>query len=242
MQFNVNKNSYIFIYSTILVVVVAILLAFAATALKATQLKNIKKEKMNNILKSAHIESTLDISPDLFKKYIIDSYLVDENGKKIDREKIDLKIEMKKYFEAKKFPVFVLKNDKGEVKYIFPLIGRGLWDEIWGYMALNDDFNSVSGVVYDHKAETPGLGDGIVQDFYTSRYIGKKLFDQKGQFKSIITVKEGSTKDEFMVDAITGSTKTCKGVEKMILDCMSKYSKFVELNKKPIVSPIVNNN
>lgn len=112
-------------------------------------------------------------------------------------------------------------------RVVIPLIGKGLWDDIWGYIALEKDMNTVSGIVMAHKGETPGLGAEIATPGHQALYKGKTLFE-KGDFVSI-TLRKGGAKDPaHEVDAITGGTKTSDGVTMMLRDNLSEYLPFFE--------------
>ncbi len=132
-------------------------------------------------------------------------------------------------------PIYKVNKD-GEIIYIFPLLGTGLWGPIWGNIALSDDLNTIVGVTFDHKGETPGLGSEIITDDFTNQFIGKKIFDDNNQFTSII-VKKGGVKtlaqDQQIhgVDAISGGTITCNGVNDMLKDVIESYLPYIEKQK-----------
>ena len=91
--------------------------------------------------------------------------------------------------EGVEFPMYVAEVN-GETKYILPMNGAGLWGAIWGYMALNDDRNTVYGVFFNHAGETPGLGAEIVTEKFRNPFIGKELL-KEGKFASIAVEKPG---------------------------------------------------
>ncbi|HOE04884.1 MAG TPA: NADH:ubiquinone reductase (Na(+)-transporting) subunit C [Bacteroidales bacterium] len=230
-----NSNSYIFIYSIIMVVVVALALSFVATTLKPKQEKNIAVEKKRNILSAIHIESSADNAELLFDKYITKMLVVDVQGNPvngIDAFTIDLKTELHKQDAERHLPVYIAKIDDGSTKYIFPLYGKGLWGPIWGYIAVNDDMNSVYGTVFAHKGETPGLGAEIETKEFQKQFDGKTLFNSDSVFVSILVLKDGQTgAEEHSVDAISGGTITSKGLELMLSDCLKQYMNFFTKNK-----------
>ncbi len=105
-----------------------------------------------------------------------------------------------------------------------PVRGKGLWGPIWGYMALESDLNTISGAVFDHKGETPGLGAEINTDWFQEPFTGKTIFDESGKFVSITVVKGGADpSDPHGVDGISGGTITSKGLEEMLADCLAGY-------------------
>jgi len=121
--------------------------------------------------------------------------------------------------------------------YVFSLKGKGLWGPIWGYIAIREDGNTVQGAVFDHKSETPGLGDEINTERFYSQFEGKQLFDQLGVFQSIKVVKGGvansNVNPNHGVDAISGGTITSQGLETMIAKELEPYIPLlIQINKK----------
>ncbi len=230
MKINVQSNLYTFVYASIMVILVALGLSLTYTKLKPLQQQNILKEKQQSILKSIGVVCSRDEAPEMFKKYIVDSYVVNVEGEKIpgaDAFSINLAEEMKKPLKERQLPVYVAKKD-GKTYYIFPVYGKGLWGPIWGYVALEDDLNTIYGVTFDHKGETPGLGAEIATDWFQEQFKGKKILDENGNFVSIAVVKGGAPEgDEHAVDAISGGTITSKGLEAMLRDCLSAYVNFM---------------
>ena len=241
MKLDTNSNLYTFIYASVMVIIVAAALAFTAVKLKPMQDKNIRVEKMQNILKSINVHASFEDAENLYAKHISDAYAVNHNGEKIEGEdafNVNLKLQFKAKPENRILPVFEAKTDDGSKKIIIPLRGKGLWGPIWGYFALDDDYNTIYGAVFDHKGETPGLGAEIATDDFQKQFIGKKLFDGD-KFVSITVYKGGKGSalkagdTEHGVDAISGGTITSKGLEKMVKDdWLFAYKAFLEKNKK----------
>jgi len=229
-----NSNKYTFIYSVIMVVVVAALLTIVALGLQPRQQKNIELEKKRNILSSLNIESTPEVVENLFDKYIIESVTINTAGEKVPKVEaftINLKDELKKAPEVQSWPLYVAKIDDGSTKYIFALYGKGLWGPIWGYIAMNDDFTTVYGVYFDHKSETPGLGAEISTPAYQKKFANKKIFDESGKFVSVDVIKGGAGNNVYAVDAVSGGTITSNGLRDMLKNCISAYLKFIDENK-----------
>ncbi len=239
---NKQSNSYIIIYATILVVVVAAVLSFVSLTLKPLQQKNVEIEKMGAILQSVNqfqIDANIDYNTAVENQYnniIKESFLVDVNGEKVStdsKETFDALVNIASVFaqpaEARKMPVFVSQTTDGKKNYIFPVNGTGLWGPIWGYIAIADDFNTVSGVVFDHASETPGLGAEIATPLFENQFIDKHLF-KDGEFVGIDVLKgAGSSKgNDNAVDAISGGTITSYAVKDMLFDCLNNgYKAFV---------------
>lgn len=246
-------NRYIFIYSAVMVIVVAAILSSAATMLKPMQEQNIRTEKIMNILSSVNIETTKSEANDKYKQFITAEYTLNSKGDIIGVFKngvqeqgdvrafdIDLKVELKKAaaLEAGKakeepnIPLFVCEHD-GETYYIIPVRGTGLWGPIWGNLALKSDFRTVYGANFDHEGETPGLGAEIATDKFKAQFPGKTIFDDSYNFTSIDVVKGGfktlPVADQVHgVDAISGGTITSKGVTAMLHDCLINYVPYIK--------------
>ena len=158
---NTNSNTYTVIYSIILVVVVAAVLAFAAMFLKPDQEANVKKDTISQILTAATFAGVEDAAVlDTYKAEIEAAILVDINGEKVGDLNIDDcevygTSDLKKQISAeqKSLPVYIFKNGITVV----PCYGAGLWGPIWGYVGLEKDLKTIKSVCFGHKGETPGL-------------------------------------------------------------------------------------
>ena len=224
------SNRYIFIFSAIMVVAVATLLSLAATLLQPRQQKNLEIEKKKSMLESIGIPSTHETTEGLYEKYIKESFVLNSKGEAVtgvEAFNVVLNIEQKKPSDKQYLPVFNAVPDNGEKVIILPVEGKGLWGPIYGYVSLKSDMNTIFGVTFDHKGETPGLGAEINTTEFESMFIGKKLFDE-GKFVSIGVLKGGAKpEDPHSVDAISGGTITSKGLEKMLKDCIVKYNDYL---------------
>lgn len=236
---DVNKNSYTFIFSAILVIVVGAVLAFAAESLKPMQKENIRIEKMQNILASVKIEASVEEAGEKFDKYIVNQLLLNSKGEESSADgltafDIDVVKEYKTLAaDERHYPLFVFE-DNGLKKYIVPLAGKGLWGPIWGYVAFESDMNTVYGSTFDHKTETPGLGAEINQPEFQNKFIEKTIFDEGGEFVSVEVVKGGTdvAGDDHRVDGISGGTITSKGVGEMIERTLKVYVPYFKGNEK----------
>ncbi len=228
-----NSNAYTFIFAIVTVVLVAASLAYAATSLKPLQDENIKNEKMQNIVSTIGIDVPRSEAGESFRQYIKQELALKGDGsvdENVNAFNIDLKKETKKPSEEQRFPIYVAEKD-GNTFYIVPLYGAGLWDAIWGYLALDADKNTVIGASFDHKSETPGLGAEINQSWFEDEFKGKTLFNEKGDFVSVKTVKGGAeVGDMHGVDGISGGTITSDGVSNMIQERMQNYIPYLKNN------------
>ena len=233
---NRDSNAYTFGFAAAMVVVVASVLAFTASSLKDLQQENVRKEKMQNVLATIGIEIDRDGAEVLFNEYIT-SQLALRNDGTVD-ESVDpfsgikLALELKKEPTQQRFPLY-LADVEGASYYIIPLRGAGLWDAIWGYIALESDRNTIKGAVFDHKAETAGLGAEITQQWFMDRFVGEKVFDNVGKLVGISVSKTNNDpkdldKNDHEVDAISGATITGDGVSDMIIERLTHYQPYLE--------------
>ncbi len=237
-----QSNLYIFLYSSVMVIVVAALLALASTVLKPFQQKNIETEKKLDILKSVgraseveSVENKHEYVGGEFDAVIIEQLVVNSNGERVqgvDPFTVDLKVEFDKPEGSQNLPIYVAQLEDGSKKYILPLLGRGLWGPIWGYISLNDDYNTVYGASFAHKSETPGLGAEISTIEFQSQFKGKQIFENE-KFVSISVIKGGAKPDNSHgVDAVSGGTITSQGLQDMIEKCLKGYQEFFKKSKE----------
>ncbi len=223
------SNFYIFSFASIMVIVVAAVLSVAALLLQPLQDKNVAIEKKRNILSSIHVETTAADAEEKYDQYIVETFVVNSAGERIDGVdafSVVMRDEMRKPMEERRLPVYVGQKEDGR-KVIVPLYGKGLWGPIYGYMALDEDMNTIYGANFGHDKETPGLGAEINQTWFQEPFIGKTIFDESGKFTSIEVVRGGADpNDPHAVDAISGGTITSKGLQAMLYDCLLSYETF----------------
>jgi len=235
---NRDSNAYTFGFAAAMVLVVASVLAFTASSLKDLQAENVRKEKMQNILATIGIETDREGAEQLFKNYIVEQLALRNDGTVDDEvdafSDINLALEIKKDANDQRFPLYVAAVEETQY-YIIPLRGAGLWNAIWGYIALNEDKNSIKGVVFDHQGETAGLGAEITQQWFMNRFVDEKIFDASGSLVGINVSKTNNDpndtdKDDHEVDAISGATITGDGVSDMILERLQHYLPYLKEN------------
>lgn len=245
------SNRYIFIYAASLVFLVALVLSLVATILQPIQQKNTDNEKMKNILAAAQIVAKTKEVQAAFEKYVSKEIVINESGEVVaiyengnfatgNIRAFDLNLRdqlnsMNKTGKAM-LPLYEI-NYNNESLIIIPLQGRGLWGPIWGTLALKSDLNTIAGVTFGHKAETPGLGAEIETTDFTSQFVNKKIFDQNNQFVSVAVVKGGvknnaRISEEHGVDGISGGTITSDGTSEMLYDNLKNYLPYFEKIKK----------
>ena len=231
---NTNKNSYIIIYSAVLVIVVAFLLAYIFQALKPMQDVNVALDKKKQILAALNIRELGDVeSAEKYKEVVKADMIVDANAQVVEAgeqggENAAFKLNSADY-KAGKLAVYDCEVD-GKKKYVIPVYGMGLWGPIWGYIALDDDKNTVFGAYFNHDSETAGLGAEIKDSrAWQDQFIGKKIFSADGQKIAIAVKKKSDVKNPASeCDAVTGATLTSDGVSLMLQDCFAKYVNFLK--------------
>jgi Na+-transporting NADH:ubiquinone oxidoreductase subunit C len=218
-----------------MVVIVATILSMAATLLKPRQEKNLEIEKKKSMLESINIPADKNDAEELYSKYIKESIVIDAEGEiksNIDAFIVEMKKEQDKPLAEQSLPVFFATPDDGEKVIIIPLQGKGLWGPLYGFISLKSDMNTIYGIQFDHKGETPGLGAEIDTTPFESQFKGLKLFDGS-TFLSVKVLKSNEKHIEnHSVDGISGGTITSKGLEKMLYDCLLKYEDYLKKNAK----------
>jgi Na+-transporting NADH:ubiquinone oxidoreductase subunit C len=221
--------------------VVASALAFTASSLKDLQASNVRKEKMQNILATIGVETDREQAETLYNQYITGELSLTSDGgydEKVSAFEINLNNELKKPVNEQRFPLYEASVD-GEKYYIVPLRGAGLWNAIWGYIALEEDKNTIKGAVFDHIGETAGLGAEITQEWFQNRFLGEKVFDENGNLVGINVSKTNNDpkdldKDDHEVDAISGATITGDGVTNMILERLNHYLPYLKAAEQTV--------
>lgn len=242
-----HSNRYIIIFVFILTAVVALVLSSMSSALKTTHELNeaiFNKRAILSALQSQFDTDVEDMPDDQIVEIFtnkVEQTVVDAEGKIVTAEEVEalgykggLAEHVKMDKEKKKdpanrvFPVFTYASGD-ETIYIVSVRGNGLWDEIWGNIAIKDDFKTVVGAAFDHKGETPGLGAEIKDNpSFAAQFPGKKLYDQEGEYTSVVVKKGGAKNPTYEVDGISGATVTCDGVSDMLYDGIKYYKPYFE--------------
>lgn len=242
-----QSNAYIIRFTLIMTIVVGGVLALANQALRPAQLKSIEYDTKSQIL-SAVMEinkesDVLNMYSQRIRSVVVDiqgnEVTTNEKGETVVAEKVDVARNYKKDYKERLYPVFMYMNESNPDQidaFILPVYGSGLWDKIWGFVAVDKDFESIAGVSFGHKAETPGLGARIGDKSIQQRYIGKKMFDANGNFVSIVMLKGESGGGQASIDAFTdrpnevdglsGATLTARGVNDMMKKYLDYYQKY----------------
>ena len=242
---NTNSNVYTIVYTTVIVVIAAAILSIAAMALKPKQTANIKAETISQMLTAAGFSSKEDLAKlgndkvlAMYSQNVKTAFLIDAAGNKTGELETEvgnielqdnLKLENKNIAKGDpQLPVYVFEKDGAEINVI-PIYGAGLWGPIWGYIAFNADCTEIVGAYFDHEGETPGLGAKIKDEaWFREQFVGKKVNFTKPD-DSFDIVKGGAPKDDkSAVDAITGATMTCNGLDAALDNWFKAYMPFLQ--------------
>ncbi|PSL05666.1 NADH:ubiquinone reductase (Na(+)-transporting) subunit C [Cecembia rubra] len=253
-----QSNAYIITFSVILTVVLGLLLSgtsqvlapiqkkaveldtkkqILGAVLDASQLRNMKADEILAYYDNRISSKVVDIEGNLLEK--------DSDGNPIIAENVNVAKNYKMAPEKRQYPIFVFHkegNPDAVEAYIVQVYGAGLWDEIWGFLALDTDLNTIAGVTFGHKGETPGLGARITEGAVQNRFQGKQIFDDSGNFQSV-AMQKGEGKDYsselHKVDGLSGATITANGVNAMLNNYLRFYKAYFDKLKASKSSEVV---
>ena len=213
-KLNKNSNTYTILYASVMVIIVAFLLAGVSLLLKDKQDANVEIDRQSQVLAS-------------LRKRNLDKSEVTAEYSRIVKE-------VKKLESGD--TLFVCQLDSATTKYVVPVKGRGLWGGLWGYVAVNADGQSVYGAYFSHESETAGLGALIAETKFQELFNDKQLFaDTTSTDIALTAVKNGKVEPDsaaYQVDGITGATLTTNGVADMLKKGLQPYAKFFRSLKK----------
>lgn len=230
-----QSNLYIVLYAAAITVVCGGLLAFASISLKDKQDANIALEQKKNILSSV---LTLEEGVDIQKLYNsrVKEFVLDYQGNVkagMRPDQVVVAAEYKKKPEERLLPVYEFRSqsDTSKVEYaVMPVYGYGLWNNIWGFVAVKSDFNTIQGVKFQHAGETPGLGARIESEEIQERFKEKQIFEGGKMVSVAIQKGEGLdyAEQKHKVDGMSGATLTGKGVNNMLKDYLACYENYLK--------------
>lgn len=229
MKLNTNSNTYTMLYATGVVVIVAFLLAFAYAALKDRSDANERIDKKQQILAALNIRDLdkADVETK-YKEVVVQDLIITsagevlKEGKEQDKDGFTVS---RKDMAPEQLPLYICTVE-GQTKYVLPMVGKGLWGGIWGFVALNDDAKTVFGSYFSHESETAGLGALIKEQKFQDAFAGKQAYKDDGS-AALTVVKSGAVQDKtHEVDGITGATLTSNGVRDMITEYLGMYNAY----------------
>ncbi len=229
MKLNTNSNIYTIVYASVVVIIVAFLLAFVSKILQEPSEANERIDKKKQILAALNIRG-LDKQQveSEYDKVIAADCVIDDKGNVVapgkDKDQTGFKIDNKD-ITVDNLPLYVCQVD-GQTKYVIPLTGKGLWGPIWGYIALNDDGNTVFGAYFGHQSETAGLGARITDLDFQEQFKNKAVLAEDGSV-GLTVVKKGQVRNAANeCDGISGATLTMNGVSDMLHECLAHYRAY----------------
>ena len=232
-----SSTRSIYTFTLLMTTVVAVVLGLLFFGLKGVHARNeavFNKRAILSALGANLPKAVGDMSDaevqELFEENM-ETYVVKANGTIIEgavAENVDMAKERKKPVDEREFPVYKY-NDGTEDFYVISVRGNGLWDEIWGNVALKSDLVTLAGASFDHKGETPGLGAEIKDNpKFAEQFTGKRIYDYNGEYTSVVVTKGGIRNPEYEVDGISGATVTSVGVSEMLNRGIGYYRPFLE--------------
>lgn len=236
---NTNSNVYTVIYTAVIVVVVAALLAFVAGRLGPAQDANAKAETLRQMMSAAGVKPTGELysmkNAEILRLYadnISEAYTIGLDGERngelsVSKDKIELVDKLKPQHKAilaegeVTLPVYIFKSGVS----VIPIYGAGLWGPVWGYIAIQSDAHTIAGAFFDHESETPGLGAKIKDEpWFREKFIGKTVeWGDSPAFRLEKNAEAGGASNA--VDAITGATMTSKGLNEALNVWFKAYEK-----------------
>jgi len=230
-----QSNLYTIVFIIITSFVAALILSVSSVMLRDRQERNVELDIKRNILSAVDLLKQDEDVSFLYKKYIR-SVVVNSEGKILGKsapaEKINFEVELEKKPEEREYPVFMsVQKAEGEISaYCIPIVGKGLWSTLYGYLALESDLKTIRGITFYKHGETPGLGGEIEKPSFQKNFVGKKILSAEGELVSV-TVLKGKTKLNSLnliheVDGISGATLTSEGVNKLLKSCLTIYEPY----------------
>ena len=230
------------VFALVMCILAAGVLSSVASTLKPLQERNEELDQKKNVLKALKIHpadvkdapayfaglasNTID---EEYNKYV--KMQIIDKGKQIPISKKDGKIfvqdlPLKKALKQNPtyMPLYV-SSFGGKKAVAFPIEGKGLWSTLYGFLALESDYNTVKGLTFYKHGETPGLGAEIEKDWFQNNFVGKKILDANGKLQSI-KVAKGKAKAANEVDGMSGATITGNGVTALLLKDLTKYNTY----------------
>lgn len=236
-----DSTSYIIRFVLIMTVLVALVLASMQTFLEPIHSINEAVYQQRSVLLSvADLQDTpvnamtVQEVQDVFDNQM-EELVLDHEGNVIEglmASEINLEEELKKPKNEQRYPLYIFEKD-GEKYYIVSVRGQGLWDAIWGSIALESDMKTIKGASFDHAGETPGLGAEIKDNpAFPAQFVGKEIYDDNGVFTAVRVIKGMIRDPAHEVDGISGSTITSRGVQEMLYKGIQNYEPYFDKIRK----------
>lgn len=249
-----NENLKTILVAGLLCFVCSILVSSTAVSLRAQQDKNADLDMKKNILMAAGLLEAGGDVEEAFRQ--VDTLVVDlETGlvsEDIDQKtynqqaaakdparsvKIPSNIDIAGLSRRAKYAKVYVTKDNGMISgVILPIVSKGLWSTMYGFIALDSDTTTVKGFAYYSQGETPGLGGEVDNPNWKSQWVGKQIFGSNGDVQFHLS-KTSSANDSHAVDALSGATITSNGVSNSIKYWFGShgYEKFLSNIKAGVI-------
>ena len=224
MKLNTNSNVYTICYAAVMVIIVAFLLAFVASALKQTQDANVANDTKGQILTALGYDKAAINVADVYAEKVKDMLFVDGELKAYEG---NFNTTYGSLIKNGELHVFTAETAEGKQAFVIPVVGRGLWGGLWGYITVDENKENVLGTYFYHESETAGLGARIGEKWFQDQFIGKPIFGEDGEV-ALTVVQAGAAQGEYQVDGVTGATLTSNGVAAMVKDGLTAYQDFLK--------------
>ncbi len=230
-----HSNRYTILFALLVCVTCSVVLALTAGGLKPVIQRNEAVDIRRNILRALDIHDgrtriEMDEMNDLYDRHVRE-FFVDQQGRIQSDVSTDMPGETP---DSDMFPVFARVDNGTVTGYGIPISGAGLWSTLYGYIAIEDDGETVMGITFYSHGETPGLGGEVDARWFTDNFVGKKIFDDDGVLRSITVVKGAippdtpETQRRHMVDGISGATMTGNGINVFLERDLQRYEPFLQ--------------
>ncbi len=225
MKINTNSNTYTIIYASVVVIVVAFLLSFASSALSPKITANERIDKQKQILSSLGISVPQDQVESTYASTVVRDIIVNDKGEVVDTAG-GFEVAIKE-ISADRLPFYECRVDT-TTKYVIPLVGKGLWGTIWGYIAVDADCRTIYGAYFSHESETAGLGALMAVKPFQDEFKGKTLYDKSGAVISVVKFGAKRENPAMQCDGLSGATLTTNGITDMLRDYVGMYSHYLD--------------
>jgi len=270
--FNKDSPGYILIFSCIVCFICSLALSALQMSLKEAQDRNEKIDLFFNILKVFSLKIYIDeetgkntstdtgvkISPEeilALKEAHIEEIVYEPDGTIIKKDNKDNKpvsylkmtTEQKDKKQFLSLFLFREKKDGPILKYAIPVSGGGLWGQVYGFLALEKDLNTIAAVTFYKHKETPGLGAECSKPWFQNNFKGKKILKVKGEVedgviemahfrvvkgKVKVLYKKSDPRVTHSVDGMSGATITGNGITNFVNSDVRKYEKIYFADKR----------
>lgn len=230
---------YTFGFAMVVCVVCSLALSLVSEGLRPQKEINVALDIKKNILKAVALRDPIPekaTSKDILAIYNekIKEIVIDPSGNVVSgKTPADIK------GGNQLFPVYIYQEGDVTVAYAFPIVGKGLWSTLYGYLSLEPDAKTVRGITYYQHGETPGLGAEIEKDWFQNNFKGKSIWDSAKEELWPVAVIKGKVQDQksgdaanHFVDGISGATMTAKGVTEMLAREIRKYEPYFSKIRK----------